>query len=107
MIAVIFEVRPSKAAADEYLKIAAQLFDRLQSFEGFLSVERFQSLSDQSKLLSLSFWKDEQAVAAWRRDADHGRAQIRGRETIFEDYRICVAAVIRDYAMNDRNEAPE
>jgi len=106
MIAVIFEVRPRADRKQEYLDIAAALRPRLERFDGFLSIERFQSLTDPGKILSLSFWRDEAAVAAWRRDEAHHAAQARGRGEVFEDYRLRVAAVARDYGMNERAEAP-
>jgi heme-degrading monooxygenase HmoA len=104
MIAVLFEVRP--ALKDEYLELAAALRPRLDALEGFLSIERFQSLTDPGKLLSLSFFRDEAAVRRWRETAAHRAAQARGREVILADYRLRVAQVVRDYGMRDRAEAP-
>ena len=117
MIAVIFEVvlddgqggdagRDGAARRAEYLEIAARLRPLLEEVEGFLSIERFQSLSDPDKLLSLSFWRDEAAVAHWRRLSDHRVAQAAGRGGIFADYRLRIAEVSRDYGLNDRAQAP-
>ena len=107
MIAVIFEVRPKPERRDDYLDIAASLRETLESIDGFISVERFQSLTDEGKMLSVSFFRDEKAVADWRRTMRHRSAQAAGRAEIFEDYRLRVASVIRDYGMNDREQAPE
>jgi len=107
MMAVIFEVWPRPERRQEYLDIAAALRRDLEVIDGFISVERFESLSEPGKLLSLSFWRDEAAVAAWRNLDAHRRAQARGRSGIFADYRLRVAGVIRDYGMTDRAAAPE
>ena len=106
MIAVIFEVRPAPGRKDDYLAVAAGLRADLERVDGFLSIERFQSLSDPDKLLSLSFWRDEAAVAAWRNQAKHRESQAEGRAGIFADYRLRVAAVMRDYGLSERGEAP-
>ncbi len=107
MIAVIFEVEPAGGRKDEYLDIAAQLRPMLEGIEGFISVERFQSLTDPSKILSLSFFADEDAVRRWRMLSAHRKAQGAGRGGIFNDYRLRIAHVVRDYGMFDRNEAPQ
>jgi heme-degrading monooxygenase HmoA len=104
MIAVIFEVWPNDRAA--YLDIAAALRPLLDGIDGFLSIERFESLSETGKLLSLSFWRDEEAVAAWRNMERHRAAQAAGRGGILRDYRLRIAGIIRDYGMTDRAEAP-
>ena len=106
MIGVIFEVWPKPERRQEYLDIAAALRPHLEAVDGFISVERFESLSEPGKLLSLSFWRDEAAVEAWRNLAAHRTAQVKGRGEIFADYRLRVAGVIRDYGMRDRDEAP-
>lgn len=106
MIAVLFEVTPHASGTRAYLDTAAALAERLRAFDGFISIERFQSLSSPGKLLSLSFWRDEQAVAAWRNLEAHREAQTLGRERLFRDYRLRVAAVMRDYGAVDRHEAP-
>lgn len=106
MIAVIFEVEPAPARRREYLDIAAGLGPQLERIDGFVSVERFESLSRPGKLLSLSFWRDEAAVAAWRNLEAHRAAQAKGRAGIFADYRLRVAAVLRDYGMTERAQAP-
>ena len=106
MIAVIFEVEPAEGQRDAYLDLAASLKPRLVEIDGFISIERFQSLSDPQRLLSLSFWRDEDAVAAWRNVEPHRWAQTAGRHGIFTDYRLRIASVIRDYGMNDRDQAP-
>ncbi|MCZ0733590.1 antibiotic biosynthesis monooxygenase family protein [Phreatobacter sp. AB_2022a] len=108
MIAVIFEVSPAEGRKGDYMALAARLRDDLMAMDGFISVERFQSLTDPDKLLSLSFWRDEAAVAAWRNQIRHRATQAAGRGGIFRDYRLRVASVLRDYGMNDRRgEAPE
>jgi len=106
MIAVIFEVEPHDGKLAPYLDIAAELRPELETIDGFLSVERFQSLTTPGKYLSLSFWRDEAALTAWRNRAVHRRAQSMGRTEMFRDYRLRVAGVIRDYGMYDRAEAP-
>jgi heme-degrading monooxygenase HmoA len=106
MIAVIFEVWPADGRAPDYLDIAADLRPLLDEIDGFISIERFSSLSDPGKVLSLSFWRDEDAVETWRKQADHRIAQSRGRAEIFRDYRIRIASVVRDYGMRDREQAP-
>lgn len=106
MIAVIFEVWPANGRRQEYLDIAADLRPLLNDIDGFISIERFESLSEPGKVLSLSFWRDEEAVAAWRSLAPHRNAQRRGRQEIFDNYRLRIAGVIRDYGMTDREEAP-
>jgi heme-degrading monooxygenase HmoA len=107
MIAVIFEVFPTKKGKEEYLAIAADLRERLDEMPGFISIERFQSLSDPDKLLSLSFWTDEESVAQWRNLEEHRLAQSVGRERLFQDYRIRVGGIIRDYSMQQREQAPD
>ena len=106
MIAVIFEVWPAKGETQHYLDLAAALKPPLEKIDGFLSIERFESLVEPGKILSLSFWRDEQAVAAWRNDGDHRATQAKGRAKVFRDYRLRVASVARDYGMTDRAEAP-
>lgn len=106
MIAVIFEVEPTEAGKQEYLDTAAALRPLLDQIDGFISIERFESLSQPGKILSLSFWRDEQAVAAWRQLQAHRAAQRRGRSELFDHYRLRVAHVIRDYGMDRRAEAP-
>lgn len=106
MIAVIFEAFPSKGKWEDYLNIAAQLKPELTKIEGFISVERFQSISDPEKVLSLSFWKDEESIRQWRNLELHRMAQKEGRASIFDNYRLRVADVIRDYGMNEREHAP-
>ena len=106
MIAVIFEAIPANGKWDDYLNLAARLKPELQNMEGFISVERFQSLTDPRKILSLSFWKDDKSIAQWRNLESHRMAQIAGRNTIFEDYRIRIANVSRDYGLENREQAP-
>jgi heme-degrading monooxygenase HmoA len=107
MIAVIFEVWPRAELKDRYLSIAAELRGQLQAIDGFISVERFESLSEAGKILSLSFFRDEAAVAAWRNTLEHRSAQAAGRSAIFADYRLRVAEVVRDYGMTARAQAPD
>jgi heme-degrading monooxygenase HmoA len=106
MIAVMFEVWPRAERRAEYLAIAAELRARLEAIDGFVSVERFESLTEPGKILSLSFFRDEAAVAAWRNTLEHRAAQDAGRGGIFADYRLRVAEVVRDYGMTRRDEAP-
>ncbi|MBV9135426.1 MAG: antibiotic biosynthesis monooxygenase [Hyphomicrobiales bacterium] len=106
MIAVIFEVRPKPGRREEYLGLAAQLRPSLEKIDGFISVERFESLTEPGKILSLSFFRDEKAVDAWRNTQGHRRVQLKGREEVFEDYRLRIAGVIRDYGLREREEAP-
>jgi heme-degrading monooxygenase HmoA len=106
MIAVIFEVVPRAGHADAYLQIAAGLREKLETIDGFISVERFQSLTQPGKILSLSFWRDEDAVRRWRQLEAHRGAQRAGREQHFADYRLRVAQVLRDYGLNEREQAP-
>lgn len=107
MIAIIFEVIPAEGRKADYLDIAAEMRPMVYEVEGFLSVERFQSLTNPDKLLSISFFEDEEAVARWRKLAAHRSAQSKGRAGIFSDYRLKVCHVLRDYGMTDRAEAPE
>jgi heme-degrading monooxygenase HmoA len=106
MIAIIFEVIPAPGRRQEYLDLAAQLRPELEKQDGFISVERFASLSNEGKMLSLSYWRDEEAVKNWRRVEAHRLAQARGRGGVFADYRLRVASVLRDYGMSARDEAP-
>lgn len=106
MIAVIFEVHPAPGRQQDYLQIATQMRPLADCVEGFISVERFQSLSDPGKILSLSFFKDEAAIARWRNLAAHRRAQTTGRAAVFDDYRLRIAQVVRDYGMFERAQAP-
>jgi heme-degrading monooxygenase HmoA len=107
MIAVIFEVWPASGRKEDYLAIAATLRAELEKMDGFISVERFQSLTDPAKLLSLSFWRDEEAVRRWRNEVHHRESQAAGRAGVFADYRLRIASVVRDYGMTNRAEAPE
>ncbi|NIA67548.1 antibiotic biosynthesis monooxygenase [Pelagibius litoralis] len=107
MYVVIFEVRPKEGRKGDYLDVAASLRSELEQIDGFISVERFASLTDEGKILSLSFWRDEEALIRWREQEDHQAAQGRGRYEIFQDYRLRIASVVRDYGMNERTEAPQ
>jgi heme-degrading monooxygenase HmoA len=106
VIAVIFEAWPAEGRAQAYFDIAEALRPGLEQMDGFISVERFASVSEPGKLLSLSFWRDEAAVARWRDLAEHRRAQAAGRDGVFADYRLRVAQVSRDYGLNRRGQAP-
>ncbi|WP_423195715.1 MULTISPECIES: antibiotic biosynthesis monooxygenase family protein [unclassified Cupriavidus] len=106
MIAVIFEVEPAEGRKNAYLDLAAHLRPVLETVDGFLSVERFQSLTNPGKILSLSFFRDEEAVQAWRNTFEHRRAQEAGRGGVFAGYRLRVAQVLRDYGMEERAQAP-
>lgn len=102
MYAVIFEVEPQDGRADRYFELAASLRSELAKIDGFISVERFESLTTKGKYVSLSFWRDEAAIAAWRAQVGHQMAQREGKESVFRDFRIRVAQVVRDYTMADR-----
>jgi len=106
MIAVIFEVVPAEGRMDDYLAHATRLKEELEKIDGFISVERFRSITHPEKILSLSFFRDEAAVAAWRNHPRHRTTQAAGRAGIFADYHLRVATVIRDYGMSERDEAP-
>ena len=106
MYAVIFEVEHKPGRRQDYLDIAAALKSELERIDGFISVERFQSLVNEGKILSLSFWRDGDAVTRWREHERHHRAQEKGRSEIFRVYRISVAEVVRQYGMTDRATAP-
>lgn len=106
MIAVIFEVTPFVGERHRYLDLAGDLRAKLEGMDGFISVERFESLSAPGKLLSLSFWRDEAAVRRWRETQEHRAAQQAGRGGVFADYRLRVAHVLRDYGLHEREEAP-
>lgn len=107
MFAVIFEVKPKAEGKETYLEIAAGLRKLLENQDGFISIERFQSLSDEGKIVSLSFWRDAAAIEKWRNLTAHRAAQKKGREALFHSYRIRVAEVVRDYTESDRDEAPQ
>lgn len=107
MIAVIFETYPADGKMPEYIDIAAQLRPLLEEIDGFISVERFQSLSEPTKILSLSFFENEEAVQKWRELSAHRSAQDKGRGTIFDNYRLRIAKVTRDYGKYDRTQAPQ
>jgi heme-degrading monooxygenase HmoA len=107
VIAVIFEVVPRPGQKDAYLAAAASLRQHLERIDGFISIERFESLTQPGKLLSLSFWRDEESVKRWRNLEAHRDVQRAGRDHIFEDYHLRVASVMRDYGMFDRAAAPE
>jgi heme-degrading monooxygenase HmoA len=106
MIAVIFEIWPKPGQKQRYLDLAAELRPLLETIDGFISIERFESLYEPGKLLSLSFFRDEAAVSAWRNLEPHRRTQALGRAEIFSDYRLRIAGVIRDYGMSDRAQVP-
>lgn len=107
MIAVIFEVQVAEGKTPEYLDIANEIKPLLADIDGFISIERFQSLTNEGKVLSLSFWRDEESIEEWRSLESHRFAQAKGRSGVFENYRLRVAGVIRDYGMNNRDEAPK
>ena len=106
MMAGLFEVTPAPGQRGAYLDAAAALKPLLAQIDGFVSIERFESLSAPGKLLSLSLWRDEEAVARWRQQEAHRSTQAAGRDHVFADYRLRVAAVVRDYGMHDRAQAP-
>lgn len=106
MIAVIFEVWAKDEGKQDYFDIAATLRPMLDEIDGFISIERFTSLSEPGKILSLSFWRDEQAIETWRKRQEHRAAQKRGRNGLFNDYRLRIAGVVRDYGMTSREQTP-
>ena len=106
MIAVIFELWPAPGQQETYFKLAAQLRPELDVMDGFISIERFESLATQGKYLSLSFWRDEAAVQGWRNCGNHRTAQARGRASVLANYRLRVAGVLRDYGMTEREQTP-
>ncbi len=106
MMTVIFEVWPAEGRKDDYLKMAAVLKSEVEQIDGFISVERFESLYEEGKLLSLQFWRDEDALTKWRNHLKHRQAQALGRSEMFADYRLRVATVVRDYGPDDRDQAP-
>lgn len=106
MLAVIFEVTPSDEGKSEYLELATELRRFLENRDGFISIERFQSLANEGKILSLSFWRDEAAITEWRNLFEHRNAQKKGMASLFHSYRIRVAEVVRDYTGTNRSEAP-
>ena len=107
MIAVIFEVTPAPGRMQDYLDLAAALKPELERIDGFISIERYASLVTEGKIVSISFWRDEEAVKRWRNLEQHRIAQARGRAGIFSDYRLRVASVIRDYGLHERAQAPQ
>jgi len=106
VIAVIFEVWPTDGRSVEYFDLAASLREDLMKIDGFISIERFESLTTKGKYLSLSFWRDEEAVRTWRNLERHRKVQAMGRGGVFADYRLRVASVVRDYGMQERGDAP-
>jgi len=102
MYAVIFEVEAKEGRAQRYFDLAAQLRPELEKIDGFISIERFESLTNKGKYLSLSFWRDQQAIKAWRTHMGHQMAQREGKESVFSAFRIRVAEVVRDYTLQDR-----
>jgi heme-degrading monooxygenase HmoA len=106
MIAVIFEFTPHEGRFADYKALAEGLADDVHNFDGFISIERFESISNKGKFVSLSFWRDEEAVRKWRNLQRHREAQAKGRARVFESYRLRIAAVVRDYTMDERAQAP-
>jgi heme-degrading monooxygenase HmoA len=106
MIAIIFEAQPHPDKKDAYLEAAARMRPLAEAIDGFISVERFESITNPGKIVSLSFWRDEEAVRQWRNVEEHRRIQAAGRKSIFADYRLRVAHVLRDYGKNERDEVP-
>lgn len=107
MIAVIFELTPAPGRKQEYLDLAAGLAAELKDRDGFISIERFESISNPGRFVSLSFWRDEEAVRKWRNVQKHREAQKKGRAGVFSSYRLRIAQVLRDYTMDERGQAPE
>ncbi len=106
MIAVIFESWPKEGAGETYLDMGQSMMWLVEGFKGFISIERFESVVESGKFVALSFWRDEEAVNAWRNVTEHRRIQTGSRKSILNDYRLRVASVMRDYSMADREDAP-
>ena len=106
MIAVIFEFTPASGRFPDYMALVAQLKPELEKAEGFISLERFESITSPGKYVSLQFWRDEESVRKWRNVQQHREAQKQGRAGIFASYRLRIAGVLRDYTMDERSEAP-
>jgi len=106
MIAVIFEFTPAEGRKQDYLDLAAGLIDIVKGFDGFISIERFESITSPGRFVSLSFWRDEEAVRKWRNVQQHRAAQAKGRKQVFTSYRLRVCSVIRDYQKDKRDQAP-
>ena len=106
MIAVIFESWPKAGSGETYLDMGQRMMSLVDGFDGFISIERFESVTEPGKFVALSFWRDEASITAWRNVAEHRRIQDGSRRTVFDDYRLRVAHVVRDYGKHDRNEAP-
>ncbi len=107
MIGVIFELEPKLASKDAYFKKSGDLKPILEAIDGFISIERFQSINNPNRFLSLSFWRDENAIKSWRNQTDHRKSQKAGRDSWFDYYRLRVVSVIRDYSKSEREQAPE
>ena len=106
MIAVIFEFTAAEGRFADYKRLAEGLSEEVRNFDGFISIERFQSINDPARFVSLSFWRDEEAVRKWRNVQKHREAQAKGRGGIFSSYRLRIASIIRDYEMDRRDQAP-
>ncbi len=104
---VLFEVTPTKAGMEKYLELAAMLKPMLANADGFISGERFKSLNEEGKLLSLNVWESEEALAAWRNNLDHRASQAMGKDKLFESYKITVCTPVREYTSADRKFAPK
>lgn len=107
MLAVIFEVWPADGCQEKYLALATNMKKHLSDFDGFISVERFESLTEPGKLLSVSFWRDEESLSRWRKLEEHRAMQQMGRDGMFRDYHLRIGSVLRDYTLAERDEAPE
>jgi heme-degrading monooxygenase HmoA len=107
MIAVIFEFTAADGRFADYKQLADGLGEEVRRFDGFISIERFQGISDPARFVSLSFWRDEEAVRRWRNVQKHREAQAKGRRGIFSSYRLRICSVLRDYGMHERGEAPK
>ena len=106
MVVVIFESWPKPGSSQTYLEMGQSMTSLVEGFDGFISIERYESVSEPGKFVALSFWRDEAAIEAWRNVAEHRRVQDGSRKAVFDDYRLRVANVTRDYGMSDRDEAP-
>ncbi|HJA07813.1 MAG TPA: antibiotic biosynthesis monooxygenase [Candidatus Mailhella merdigallinarum] len=105
-IVVLFEVTPTAEGRQRYLELAASLKKLLAEAKGFIRAERFSSLTEEGKLLSMNLWESEDDVDAWRNTLDHRISQMEGRNKLFKKYTITVASVIREYGNTSREQAP-
>jgi heme-degrading monooxygenase HmoA len=98
MFSVMFEVNRKPEKQEEYLENAKHLKPILESIDGFIDNERFESKLREGWLLSHSTWRDEKSVIRWRTQSEHHHVQELGRFEIFRDYHLRVGEVTSDTA---------